>query len=223
MVSWVNGCIKLANVIIEDSPISLKLPQGSFYWYTFSGCPIQTLYLGRDLDPNDGAVPPFAGMTSLSTLTIGDKVTNMGRSYFDGCIGLTQISSNATTPPTLQSNSFNNVSRNINVIVPCGCLNAYKANQYWNTFTKMNDGGCTGIENVAINQLSIYPNPAKDEIFIKSELQIGKVEIYSLAGSLIISECNFNGKISVSDLLQGIYLLKVCSDKGVAISKIVKE
>jgi len=223
-----NGCIKLANVIIEDSPISLKLPQGSFYWYTFAGCPIQILHLGRDLDPNDGAVPPFAGMTSLSTLTIGDKVTNIGRSYFDGCIGLTQISSNATTPPTLQSNTFNNVSRNINVIVPCGCLNAYKANQYWNTFTKMNDGGCTGIENVAINQLNIYPNPTKDEIYIKTDLQIKKIEICDISGHHVeMRHATFlqNGvqTISISNLAQGVYIVKIYTDNDLIIRKIVKE
>jgi len=79
------------------------------------------------------------------------------------------------------------------------------------------------IENVIANQSSIYPNPAKDEIFIKSELQIMKVEIYSLTGGLMISENNFNGKISVSALPQGVYLLKVHTDKGVSISKIIKE
>jgi hypothetical protein len=73
------------------------------------------------------------------------------------------------------------------------------------------------------NQINIYQNPAKYEIFITSELQVEKIEIYSLTGSLLLSECNFNGKISVSALPQGVYLLNVYTDKGVAVSKIVKE
>ena len=72
-------------------------------------------------------------------------------------------------------------------------------------------------------KLSIFPNPAKGDIFIKSEFPVEKVEIYSLAGTLLMQENSFNEKISVSDLEQGVYLLKVYADKGWAITKIVKE
>ena len=81
----------------------------------------------------------------------------------------------------------------------------------------------SGIDDVVANQLQIFPNPAKEEIFIKSDLQIEKVEIYSLTGALLLSENNFNEKISVSALSRGVYLLKVFTDKGVIINKIVKE
>ncbi|MDR0232640.1 MAG: T9SS type A sorting domain-containing protein [Dysgonamonadaceae bacterium] len=81
----------------------------------------------------------------------------------------------------------------------------------------------TGINEVLTNQLSIFPNPAKDGIFIKSDLPIEKVEIYSLTGNLLLQENNFKEKIFVSDLLKGLYLLKIYTDRGVTVSKIVKE
>ena len=62
----------------------------------------------------------------------------------------------------------------------------------------------SGIDDVLVNQLQIYPNPAKNELFISSELQINKVEIYTITGSLLLSDNNFNGKISVSALPQGV-------------------
>ncbi|MCL2649496.1 MAG: T9SS type A sorting domain-containing protein [Candidatus Azobacteroides sp.] len=80
-----------------------------------------------------------------------------------------------------------------------------------------------GINDVVANQLSIFPNPAKDEIFIKSELPITKVEIYTLTGRLLLSENNFNEKISVSALPQGVYMVKIYTNEGLAVSKIVKE
>jgi len=100
-----------------------------------------------------------------------------------------------------------------------------------NSFTKSDFNNKTlvyytavsGIDEVIANQLSIFPNPTKDEIFIKSDLQIEKVEIYSLAGSLLLSKNDFDGKISVSALSKGIYLLKVYTDKGLTIRKIVKD
>ena len=92
------------------------------------------------------------------------------------------------------------------------------------TFTISRTGPCSnGINDVISSQLSIFPNPAKDEIFIKSELPINKVEICSLTGSVLLSENNFNEKVSISALPQGIYLLKAYTDKGLIISKIVKE
>ena len=81
----------------------------------------------------------------------------------------------------------------------------------------------TEIEHVESSNVAVFPNPAKEEIFIKSESQIMKVEIYSLAGSLMLSETNFNGKISVSALPKGIYMIRVYADNGLEIGKIVKE
>ena len=70
--------------------------------------------------------------------------------------------------------------------------------------------------------IKVYPNPVNNEIFIKSELQINKVEICSLTGNLLILENNFNKQISVSTLSKGIYLLNVYTDEGVVVSKIAK-
>jgi len=89
-------------------------------------------------------------------------------------------------------------------------------------FTATSTTGIDEIPNIG-NQITVFPNPAKDDIFIKSELQIEKVEIYSLTGALKILENNFNESVSVSELSKGVYLLKVYTDKGVAISKVIKD
>jgi hypothetical protein len=81
----------------------------------------------------------------------------------------------------------------------------------------------TDIAEVSAVQLSVYPNPVREELFIKSEMPIKKVEIYTLAGVLLLSENNFNEKIFVSDLPKGVYLLKVYSGSRIAVSKIVKK
>jgi uncharacterized repeat protein (TIGR02543 family) len=81
----------------------------------------------------------------------------------------------------------------------------------------------SGISKVQAADVKIYPNPAKTELFINSDLPVKKVEIYTLTGSLLLIEDNFNEKISVSALSSGIYMLKVYTDKGVAVSKVVKE
>jgi len=130
------NCVNLANVIIEDSSVPLSLPRGSIYWYTFKGCGIQTLYLGRDFYPNDSAVFPFSGIISLSSLTIGgNDITNVGRGYFAGCSGLTQIISNPTTPPSISSSTFDGVDKSIPVYINCNYLTSYQSSNYWKDFT----------------------------------------------------------------------------------------
>ncbi|MDR0206755.1 MAG: leucine-rich repeat protein [Bacteroidales bacterium] len=91
------------------------------------------------------------------------------------------------------------------------------------TINVTQDEGIIGIDNVITGQFQIYPNPVGRDIFIGTELLIEKVEIYSIAGTLLKVENNFKEKISASDLAKGLYFLKVCTDKGVIVSKFVKE
>ena len=316
-----SNCISLTNVEFSVGSETLSLGGN-----TFSGSnSIQTVNYGRNLRSGIAyGDAPFRNKTALKIVTFNNNITSIPANSFSGCTGLSQITSNAKTPPTLQSNTFNNVGKNIPVYINCNYLSTYQSTRYWSEFTNyqcavqvvpasnsavvtfpkidnaanytlniysdedhtnsvaevhLDDNGnpksapaqnstkseitlsytvsglsantryyysltpynadgymltiFTGdftttadessIVNIVVNQMSIYPNPAKHEIFIKSELQIEKVEIYSLTGSLMITENNYNEKISVSTLPQGIYLLNVYTDTGLVVSKIVKK
>jgi len=54
-------------------------------------------------------------------------------------------------------------------------------------------------------------------------LRLKKVELYSITGALLLSENNFNEKISLSTLAKGVYMVKVYTDHDTVIQKIVKE
>ena len=127
------NCSSLATVTIENGPTTL-----SFDWTSFEGSNnIQTVHLGRNLSNatlQTGAAL-FSGKTRISTLTIGNNVTSMGNSLFYGCSGLTRITSNPTNPPTIQSDTFNGVTRNIPVYVPRNNVTNYRNAQHWNQFT----------------------------------------------------------------------------------------
>jgi len=77
-------------------------------------------------------------------------------------------------------------------------------------------------ENIAQN-IKIYPNPTTGDIFIQSELSIKRVECYSILGALLLSDNNFNEKISISTLAKGVYILKIYTDNEIVIQKIMKE
>jgi len=86
----------------------------------------------------------------------------------------------------------------------------------------------TGIKTVKIDALQIYPNPVKEELFIKSELPVKKIELLDLTGRTVetchaASLPNSATTINLSALPQGVYMLKIYTDSGVAVTKVVKE
>ena len=91
------------------------------------------------------------------------------------------------------------------------------------TFTTKCPDDPTVITLFATDTIQLFPNPVTNELFITSELKIDKVEFYTLSGTLLMTENNFKGKISLSDLASGVYMLKVYTEKGVVVSRIVKE
>ncbi|MCD6598085.1 MAG: T9SS type A sorting domain-containing protein, partial [Bacteroidales bacterium] len=73
---------------------------------------------------------------------------------------------------------------------------------------------------------SVYPNPVQDFITIKSMQKLNNLKIYNVAGNLIkiVDLTSKSGDIDVSDLPEGIYLLRVNFVEGGTYSyKIVKE
>ena len=82
-----------------------------------------------------------------------------------------------------------------------------------------NNNSQTGINIVSEKSLTIYPNPVKDNLYIVSANPIGKVAIYTLTGKMVKSEWISGNSINVSQLPQGIYLIKV----GNYLEKFVKK
>ncbi len=74
----------------------------------------------------------FYNCSMLTSVTIGEDVTDIENYAFYNCSGLTDIYVNRTTPPTVLSASFN--IRTATVWVPCGSASAYRAATGWSGF-----------------------------------------------------------------------------------------
>lgn len=79
-----------------------------------------------------------------------------------------------------------------------------------------------GIEDITAGT-TIYPNPATDHISINSTENVQRVEIYNMQGQLVKAETGAVNNISVKDLANGMYTLKLTTDNGVSVHKIVKK
>ncbi len=118
-----------------------------------------------------------------------------------------------------------NWERNDLPAVPTATISTTKSNTFKTT------GPVSVNENLAENMVSVYPNPTmgKFTIQVSNMLPItigmatGNIEITNLYGEKIfsVSQLLNNSIIDISDKPNGIYFLKVISDRGTVVKKIV--
>lgn len=75
----------------------------------------------------------FQDCIELPSVTIPNQVTTIGRYAFERCNKLTSITCLAVTPPSIQSNIFNNTPLEA-IYVPAESVEAYKTASNWSTF-----------------------------------------------------------------------------------------
>lgn len=77
------------------------------------------------------------------------------------------------------------------------------------------------------SKLAVYPNPTSNLINISNELGavINTVEMTDLNGRVVKSaKVNATeGQISISDLAAGVYMMRISTDQGTAVKKVVKQ
>lgn len=72
----------------------------------------------------------------------------------------------------------------------------------------------------------IYPNPVIDNLTIEANSPITSIELWDASGKTVFSEKGEDiatKSISVADLAQGVYFVKVSTEKGVETQKVVKK
>ncbi|MDD4148789.1 MAG: T9SS type A sorting domain-containing protein [Bacteroidales bacterium] len=87
--------------------------------------------------------------------------------------------------------------------------------------------GATGIPNLELSkfEFNIYPNPAKDVLYITNCVENCVMKIYDINGKLVQTNTEFtNNEISISNLASGAYVLILTSESGkTGVQEFVKE
>ena len=89
-----DGCTALRELRIEDGDSTLSLSYNSIGEGLFYDCPLETLYLGRNLSYNTSyqcGFSPFYKVATLKNVTIGNSVTIIKEYIFHSCSGITSI------------------------------------------------------------------------------------------------------------------------------------
>jgi hypothetical protein len=81
----------------------------------------------------------------------------------------------------------------------------------------------TGVNNSKLSSMSIYPNPASNQLYIdnKNNITIQQLQLLSIEGKEIFKTKNIStDKIDVSDLPEGLYLLRLQTSEGMVQKKV---
>lgn len=78
-------------------------------------------------------------------------------------------------------------------------------------------------KEVLFDSIALFPNPVTTVLNIDSKsLHLVKIEVYSILGQKV-KEINFNlNVVEMYDLANGVYLIRLYSEKGVSVRKIIK-
>ncbi len=88
---------------------------------------------------------------------------------------------------------------------------------------------CLGVETNELDNLVIYPNPASEELNVEFQNTTGnaaEIELVSNDGKVVFSSkakenSSFSEKIDVSNFSEGVYFIRIKSDSGLVVEKII--
>ena len=73
-----------------------------------------------------------------------------------------------------------------------------------------------------LNQISVYPNPGRDKVYIKSPIPIMKATLVDLSGKQFEMKAS-DQTLNFSGFAKGLYFLKLETNSGNAVFKIMIE
>ncbi|MFH0864715.1 MAG: T9SS type A sorting domain-containing protein [Bacteroidota bacterium] len=101
---------------------------------------------------------------------------------------------------------------------------------YWNTVKGLMNCGATGFEETTIdNNVSVYPNPSDDNVYIEIQqamlLQKCVISIYNIHGQLMLQEPLQQTKteINIANFSKGVYVVKVGNSENTIVKKLIKK
>ncbi|MCR5066105.1 MAG: choice-of-anchor J domain-containing protein [Bacteroidales bacterium] len=140
----------------------------------------------------------------------GDQPANFTQQIFNGC---------PQAPKTWVKHSRN--------IAATGTIRvAFRhhdvTNMYWLLIddVKITAGNTSGIDNMNSANVDFYPNPVNDKLYISEE--VAKVNVIDINGRTVISSENTR-VVDMSNLSNGVYFVRVITDNGTAVKKVVKK
>ncbi|WP_452227506.1 leucine-rich repeat protein [Lacinutrix cladophorae] len=229
----------LTNVVIPDGIINIGTAAFAFNNLQSLVIPDSVLVIG------DGA---FAQNNNLNNVVIGNSVTSIGDAAFRQAnftsitipdsvlnigllafmdVGLTDVTSLATTPPTIitgTNDTFGSIIArgDINLHIPPNTTGAYvtDAGALWTDFLVVTeDAGLSVSDFELMNDIKIITRANDLKVISPDSVRLENYTIYNISGAKVKT-----GKeliISTNTLSNGIYILKLDFNEGIITKKVI--
>jgi len=132
---------------------------------------------------------------------------------------------NSTVVGTNSSSYSDNALVNGDVIsctltsdVTCAAGNVKVSNTLTFVVNSSSDVG----DAATINHFEVFPNPVVDEFSVSLDQKITGIDIYDLTGKLVKQTTDSKSKVNISDLENGLYIVKVMTSTNSYSKKIMK-
>ncbi len=198
----------------------LLMAQCCPYVFSLTVLPAQPISSSSNVKIVTKVSTPNQGSLIYSGYTINGQTINIKSCYWDGF---------ATSPlliyDTIQIGSLPNGVYSVVFTAYSSPTNQSCIKNDSNTVTTtFNVGEITSIvNNIKTDRVKIFPNPAKDKLFIENINQTTEVivlnELGNVVSTLISDEYS---TIDISSLKQGIYVLKLVNGEKIHYSKLLK-
>jgi len=136
-----------------------------------------------------------------------------------------------TYPITLATSVPNNGSAN--VFIPSGSITntaRVMVRGAGNIFYAINSKNIkidlsTSISEINLDNVNVYPNPTNGiiNITLNENVNVEKIILTDLQGKIVYQNSQLSTQINISNLSRGIYMLKVQSNNGISIHKVIKQ
>lgn len=116
----------------------------------------------------------------------------------------------------------------IEVVRPEPCHPEFKAGDYSATVSNIATAAPLGLEGNRETGVVVYPNPARDKVFVAMEPGLAgscRIELFRPNGqSLLVREASGpRTEIGLNDLDPGVYFIRISSEKSTVVKKIIKD
>ena len=123
-----------------------------------------------------------------------------------------------------QKNIQSNVTLGAQFLSYCNGEDARQSlidNHNWTINDAGLDCSTAGVDDQKQLDISIYPNPVVDKLFIQGLSDATKISVYDILGKLVLSKTILS-EIDVTNLQRGIYTIKIIDEQKETVQKFIK-
>ncbi|MDO9634661.1 MAG: T9SS type A sorting domain-containing protein [Paludibacter sp.] len=188
--------------------------------FTLSGKTSTFFNITGNLSDTKGTVN-YAGLTLTQCLKIESSTTISFTTTQESILTLV-FNSDFSGKIKLNGVDVNASSGIVTTTIPAGSHQITKGDTS-NLFYIKVVSNTTGIKNATIPALIVYPNPVVNSLSVASGIEVNKLEIYSISGTLVHRSEGIINSIDVSHLSSGSYLVRIYTAQAIMKQMIIKK